>query len=177
VDGCSGKSTSVELRRSADGIDWSEPESVSLGQSNGFAWHLDVRWIPERNEFWALYPMKTGGNCTTSAVYLATSPDGVEWQSYPAPLLERGVLPELWDVIYRSSLDLDTESGSLDIWYSGARYDGKVYVWSLARERLSIPAILARVTAAEEASLLASNAAATRSRSERPPELTDATAP
>jgi hypothetical protein len=177
VDGCTGANTTVELRRSADGIHWSEPESVSLGQPNGFAWHLDVRWLPERNEFWALYPMKSGRNCTTGAVYLATSPDGVEWHSYPTPLLESGIVPELWDVVYRSSLDLDAESDSLDIWYSGARYDGKVYVWALARERLSIPAVLARVTATDGAALLASNAAATRRGRERPPALTDATAP
>jgi hypothetical protein len=177
VDGCSAASTTVELRRSADGIHWSAPESVALGQAGGFAWHLDVRWIAERNEFWALYPMKTAGNCTTSAVYLATSPDGVQWQSYPAPLLEAGVLPELWDVVYRSSLDHDAGSDTVDVWYSGARYDGKAYAWAMARERLSIPAIFARVTATDGAALLASSAAAMRAGSERPPALTNATAP
>lgn len=177
AEGCSSASTAVELRRSTDGIHWSTPESVSLGQANGFAWHLDVRWIAERNEFWALYPMKAAGNCTTTAVYLATSPDGVEWQSYPAPLLERGVLPELRDVVYRSSLDYDAASDAVDIWYSGARHDGKSYVWGLARERLSIPALLARVTATNGAALLASSATAMRTQSEKPPALTDATAP
>lgn len=177
AEGCSGKSTTVELRRSADGIHWSAPEKVSLGQASGFAWHLDVRWIAERNEFWALYPLKDAGSCNTAAVYLATSPDGVEWQSYPAPLLERGILPELWDVVYRSSLDYDAESDAVEIWYSGARHDGKAYVWAMAHERLPIPAILARVTAADGAALLASSAAATRTESGKMPALTNATAP
>jgi hypothetical protein len=179
VDGCASVSTSVELRRSADGVHWSAPESVSLGQASGYAWHLDVRWIPARNEFWALYPMKTAGNCTTTAVYLATSPDGVEWRSYPTPLLERGVLPELRDVVYRSSLDYDAWSDSVDVWYSGARYsyDGKGFVWGMARERLTIPALLARVTATDGAALLASSAAAMRTERSELPALTNATAP
>jgi hypothetical protein len=177
VEGCSSPSTTVELRRSADGVHWSAPVTASFGQPSGFAWHIDVQWIPARNEYWALYPMKTPGNCTTTAVYLATSPDGVEWQSYPAPLLESGVLPELLDVVYRSSLEYDAVSDAVDVWYSGARHEEKSFVWRMARERLTIPALLARVTATDGAALLASSAAAMRTRSEKLPALTNATAP
>lgn len=92
-------------------------------------------------------------------------------------MIERGVLPELWDVVYRSSLDYDASADAVDIWYSGARHDGKAYVWAMAHERLPLPAVLARVTATDGAAILASSATALRTEREKLPALTDATAP
>jgi hypothetical protein len=144
--GCTSSSTTVELRRSNDGVHWSAAEPVSLDQPEGFAWHLDVEWIPSRNEYWAVYPLKTPGDCTTRALYFATSPDGVEWTTYPSALRTRAAIPEMMDVVYRSSIDYDAASDEVTIWYSGAAYDGAAYVWHLARERLPLPALLTRVS-------------------------------
>lgn len=168
TSGCTSASTSVELRRSDDGIHWSSPERVVLDQSGGFAWHLDVEWIPARNEYWAVYPVKSAGDCTTRALYLATSTDGIHWQTYPSPLRSRGAIPEMMDVVYRSSIDYDPVSDMVSLWYSGASYDGGAYIWHLASERLPLPAMFARV------SLLAADRALPAPRG---PALTNETAP
>lgn len=144
--GCTSASTTVELRQSTDGVRWSAPQPVLLDQPGGFAWHLDVEWIPSRSEFWAVYPLKTAGDCTTRALYFATSTDGRRWETHPTPLLSRGVIPELMDVVYRSTIEYDASSETVEVWYSGARYNGSAYVWRLARERLSLSALLGRVS-------------------------------
>ena len=52
--GCGSASTTVEMRRSTDGITWSPPTTTMLSQGGVFAWHLEVQWIPTRGEYWAL---------------------------------------------------------------------------------------------------------------------------
>ena len=52
------------------------PQTVSLSEPDGFAWHIDVEWIPSRNEYWAIYPVKVAGGCTTDRLRFATSADG-----------------------------------------------------------------------------------------------------
>lgn len=144
--GCTSSSTTVELRQSSDGVHWSAPQAVSLDESGGYPWHLDVEWIPSRSEFWAVYPLKTAGDCTTRELRFATSTDGKRWQTYPTPLLTRGVVPEMMDVVYRSTIEYDAPSEYVSVWYSGARYDGSAYVWHLARERLQLPSLFQRVS-------------------------------
>ena len=133
--GCTGLNTTVELRRSGDGTTWSAPTTVTLSQAGVYAWHIDVEWIASRREFWALYNTKTPGSCTTSAVYLATSSDGVQWTTYPSPVLASGAIPEFQDVVYRSTFDYDEASDAITIWYSGARYDAGNYIWRSAVQR------------------------------------------
>jgi hypothetical protein len=133
--GCSGATATVELRRSTNGIDWSKPDAVVLSQGNVYPWHIDVEWLPTRGEYWAMYNTKTAGTCTTSALYLATSRDGVHWTTYPSPVLARGAIPELRVVVYRSSFAYDELSDEVTIWYSGARLDAGNYIWRSAVQR------------------------------------------
>lgn len=133
--GCTANSTFVELRKSTDGIDWSPPQAVTLSQKGYSLWHIDVQWIPSRNEYWALYNVKTGGSCTTPALYMATSRDGVTWKSYKSPVLARGAIHEFADVVYRSTFSYDPVSDDIDFWYSGARYQAPSYVWRAAYQR------------------------------------------
>jgi hypothetical protein len=133
--GCSGATTTVELRRSTNGREWSIPETVALSQLGVFPWHIDVEWVPSRGEFWALYNGKTAGSCTTGAVYLATSTDGVHWATHPSPVLARGAIPELQDVVYRSTFAYDEASDAITVWFSGARYSAGNYIWSSAVQR------------------------------------------
>ena len=134
--GCSASSTAVELRRSTNGLEWSAPEKVSLDQGGGVSpWHIEVQWIPSRNEFWAVFNGKTSGTCTTPALYLATSPDGVTWRTFASPILTRGASPELADVVYRSTFNYDEQADAVDFWYSGARYDAGSYIWHTAYQR------------------------------------------
>jgi hypothetical protein len=133
--GCHGLATSVEVRHSADGQHWSAPGPVNLSQPGFFPWHIDVEWIATRNEFWAAYNVKVPGNCATPALYLATSPDGVNWTTRDRPLLAKGSIPAFADIVYRSTFSYDPVSEDIVFWYSGARYDGRSYVWSAAVQR------------------------------------------
>jgi hypothetical protein len=144
--GCGSAKTSVELRQSTDGVEWSAPQTVSLSDPDGFAWHIDVEWIPSRNEYWAVYPVKVAGGCTTDRVRFATSADGLHWTSYPSPLLLRGASDALHDIVYRSTIDLDADAGVVTLWYSGAKYAQGIYSWHLAWERMSTTELLARVS-------------------------------
>ena len=135
TEGCSAPAATVEVRRSADGIAWSPAQGVGLEQQGLFPWHLEVQWIPSRNEFWALYNVKRGGDCATPALFLATSPDGYAWTVVSQPVLTRGRIPELADIVYRSAFQFDPVSDAITFWYSGARHGESGYVWGAAVER------------------------------------------
>jgi hypothetical protein len=165
--GCSSSTTSVELRRSSDGSTWSSPTAVSLSQPGVYPWHLEVQWIPERSEYWAVFNGKVSGSCTTDALYLATSADGMTWRTYRSPVLRRGAIPEFADVVYRSTFAYDAERGLVSLWYSGARFTSRGYEWHLAFERRHRAELFDAVARANAALLLPSTA----------PPLTNATAP
>ncbi len=143
--GCSGSSTTVELRRSADGINWSSPVTTDLSEDGLFAWHIDVQWIPARGEFWAVYNVKVSGSCTTAALHFAKSIDGLHWETLPGPVLSRGVIPAFEDIVYRSSIFFDPVSDEITLWYSGARFENDRYTWRIATESLGLEAFLLRV--------------------------------
>jgi hypothetical protein len=166
--GCSGSSTTVELRTSADGINWSPPTTTDLTESGVFAWHIDVEWIPARGEFWAIYNVKIPGSCTTSALHFARSVDGAHWTVEPGPVLRRGAIPAFADIVYRGSLLYNDASSTVTLWYSGALFENNGYVWRIATESLPVSALLERVT----------NVAAGTAPSETTaPQLTNETAP
>jgi hypothetical protein len=148
--GCASPSTTIEVRRSTDGLTWTEAQPVALDQQDLFAWHLEVQWIPSRNEFWALYNVKRNGGCATPALFLATSPDGYTWTPLAAPVIIRGRIPEFADIVYRSTLEYDPVSDAITFWYSGARRRGDEYIWSAAVERrprrdvMEAPALVSR---------------------------------
>jgi len=68
-------------------------------------------------------------------VSIATSPDGVTWRMADKPVITKGRIPELQDIVYRSTLAYDPELDVITFWYSGARFEGGRYVWSAAVER------------------------------------------
>jgi hypothetical protein len=154
VSGCAAQATKVELRRSVDGVEWDAPTAVALDQPGGYAWHVDVKWIGPLHEYWALYNLKSPGNCVTPAVYLATSPDGLQWTTYPRPVLQRGAITAFADVVYRSSFVYTKADDMVTFYYSGARWDGAHYVWSGAIQRRSRRALFAGLQAAPTLRLL-----------------------
>jgi hypothetical protein len=172
--GCHGLSTAVEVRHSRNGVSWSRAVTVSLDQPGLFAWHIDVEWIPSRHEFWAVYNTKMAAGCTTTALYLATSPDGVHWTTYPNAVLARGAIPEFADIVYRSTFAYHPSSDEVTFWYSGAKYDGSGYQWRAAVERRSRASLFAQLTSF---SLSADRAMAARLRPTNAPPLTNETAP
>ena len=102
-----------------------------------------------------MYNAKTAGLCTTGAVYLATSRDGAHWTTFPSPVLAHGAIPELQDVVYRSSFVYDAAADELTIWYSGARYDGGKYIWRSAVQRRRREDLFAAIRAPSRAAATA----------------------
>jgi hypothetical protein len=150
--GCKSQTTSVEHRTSTDGIRWSQPEVVNVSGPNEMPpWHIDVIWVPEVREFWALYNEKPAASCATPALRLATSTDGIMWTQHPTPVLQVGVMREFNDIVYRSTLEYDPRTDMVTLWYSGARHDGDTWTWSAAVERRSRRALFQLVDAPEPA--------------------------
>ena len=79
--GCGAMATTVEVRRSADGIRWGDPVAAALEQPGLWAWHVDVQWIPERNAFWAVYNVKTQGGAPHPPSPSPRAPTG--WSGSP----------------------------------------------------------------------------------------------
>jgi len=151
--GCSASGADLEVRRSMDGIHWSAPEPTPVGGPNRYPWHVEVQWLPTRNEFWALYNVKGNGDCATPALFLATSPDGYTWTVLDQPVLARGQIPELTDIVYRSSFYYEPESDAVVFWFSGARHNGQKYVWGAAVERRRRAEVFAPSVVADPAAL------------------------
>jgi hypothetical protein len=165
--GCSSPNTTIELRRSSDGITWSTGTTVSLSQPGVFPWHLEVQWIPSRQEYWAMFNGKVAGSCTTDALFIATSADGLTWRTYRSPVLRRGAIPELADVVYRATFAYDADRDLVSLWHSGARFTTRGYEWHAAFERRSRAELFDAVGRLDAAFASSSTA----------PPLTNATAP
>ena len=136
--GCQSESTTVEHRTSTDGVHWSAPQTVDVSGRGALPpWHIDVIWVSELREFWALYNEKPRETCVTPALRLSTSSDGITWVQHPTPVLRAGVTPEFNDIVYRSTLEYDGLTDMVTLWYSGARAVGDSWIWSAAVERRS----------------------------------------
>jgi hypothetical protein len=145
TSGCTSNETTVELRQSSDGVNWSDPVTTDLSETNAFAWHIDVEWIPSKQEFWATYNVKVPGSCTTSALHFAKSVDAVHWAPATGAVLVRGAIPAFADIVYRASLLYDEASDTITLWYSGARFENGRYTWRIATEQLGAPAFFERL--------------------------------
>jgi hypothetical protein len=148
--GCGAAATTVEVRHSEDGEHWSPPSPVDLTQPGFFPWHIDVEWIASRNEFWTVYNGKLAGGCATPALFLATSPDGINWTTRMRPLMAKGTIRAFADIVYRSTFSYDPVSDDIIFWYSGARYEGNAYVWSAAVQRRTRADVFLPATTADD---------------------------
>lgn len=136
--GCKSETTTVEHRTSTDGLHWSAPKTVDVSGPGALPpWHIDVLWVPELQQFWALYNEKPSFSCATPALRLATSADGITWTQHPTPVLRAGVTREFQDIVYRSTFEYDARTDMVTLWYSGARQDDESWTWSAAVERRS----------------------------------------
>ena len=133
--GCSASSARVELRRSSDGLRWSEPEPLEFALPDLWPWHIEVQWIESRREYWAVFNAKTSTGCATPAVFSARSADGVAWTVSGQPVLSRGQVPAFRDIVYRTAFDYDPVSDLVTFWYSGAAFEESKYRWSAAVEQ------------------------------------------
>lgn len=131
--GCTATNTTVERRTSNDGLSWSAPATVKLTQPGRAIWHIDVEWVPALAEYWAVYnTYAIGTSCTTDALYIARSSDGVNWKVYPSPIARAGVTDAFQSIVYRSTFVTDSRASRITLWISGAAYRGNAYVWQTA---------------------------------------------
>jgi hypothetical protein len=128
--GCNSSSSSVQLRTATPAPDqrleqatWSAPQAVSLSIPNSVVWHLDVAALPGSLGYVALVvAYQKGLECGFSDLWLATSEDGIQWQTYPVPILWRGMKlarDRSINTWYRGTLRYDDDTGMLHIWPSG----------------------------------------------------------
>ncbi len=130
TDGCTATSSSVVLRTALpdsdqriDQANWSAAIPVKLSVPNSVVWHLDVASLGPNAGYVALVvAYRKGAACGASDLWLATSDDGVTWQTAPMPLFWRG-MPVARDrnlaTWYRGTLRYDAATDSLHVWPSG----------------------------------------------------------
>ena len=78
-------------------------------------------------------------SCTASSLFLATSPDGVDWKTYPSAVFQRGAVRQFSANVYRSTFAFEPDWNSLTLWLTGAttvqrgdRRKASVLRWSAA---------------------------------------------
>lgn len=118
--GCASPSTTITLRTSPDGVNWSAAQPVNLSIPNYVVWHFNVTLISRTNQLLianTAYPVNTL-SCGATSLFSGTSWDGITWNN-PQPMLSRAT-PGSWDGlnIYRSSFLYDDAQSLLRIWYS-----------------------------------------------------------
>jgi hypothetical protein len=161
--GCASKDNHIIVRHSQDGVSWSRSSRVSFEQPGYLPWHLDVQYVPQFGAYWALvaaYPY--GRDCTSSSLFLATSPEGTNWTTYPSPVLARGVLRQFSANVYRSTFAIGENANDLTIWLTGAalvqkghRGSAPVLRWSAAVWHTHPEPLLAHVRMTRQTPILA----------------------
>jgi hypothetical protein len=95
---------------STDGINWTAREQINTPD---YAWHMNVKYIPEKSEYWMLYnyPAQHG------MLKFARSTDGMNWTTYPNAVMMSSTSG--WDTnLYRSTFVYDNTTSQFKIWYS-----------------------------------------------------------
>lgn len=136
-----------EVRRSTDGITWGPPTRLTLAHDGLYPWHVEVQWIRDRGEFWTLYNAKQAGSCTTPALFLATSVDGLRVTPVRRPVVAKGADPALQDIVYRSTFSYDPAEDDLRLWVSGARFERSRWTWSTLLIRKHRPSLFDKLHA------------------------------
>jgi hypothetical protein len=140
---------SLVQRRSTDGVTWGEPEAVNLRIPGRVPWHLDVQYIPSKQEYWALiaaYPQ--GTSCSRTAIFFARSVDGTNWTVAPNPLLGPYEFGPLNDLVYRSTFHYHEGSDAVSVWFSGAQLGDGGFHFAMASARYPYADLIRRVSGA-----------------------------
>jgi len=121
--GCTSQTNVVKMRAATtdtatlDSMQFGPEVQVDLAQPNYVIWHMKVRYVPALNKYIAMYaafPMTTGiGDCTNDDLFIATSADGVHWQTYPTPVLNHLDKRFNFTSLYRASFQYDAASDHL----------------------------------------------------------------
>jgi len=127
----------VRTASSGNGLQWGPSQAVNLGTQ---AWHIDVEYIPSKNEFWAVsnYPSIPHG-----ILRFARSSDRVNWTSYATPALS---YTTGWDQgLYRSTFIYNAFTDQISLWYS-ANNNGSPLVWRTGYSSVAYSDLLNQLT-------------------------------
>jgi hypothetical protein len=127
--GCDATSSTVLMRSAKPDADsryehssWSGGTAVDLTIPGFVIWHFDVIELPGDRGYVAMiaaYPR--GWSCSSSDIWLASSADGVKWQTYAVPVMWRNMKAardrniSTW---YRGTIHYDSRTDMLDLWPS-----------------------------------------------------------
>ena len=99
---------------------WSRPSAAGLEQPGYFIWHLDVTWVAEKNEYWAVYPAYDRRGCGARDLFFARSSDGVTWTTYSRPVLRHEDQHWTSAMLYRASALYDPATDRVRLFLSGS---------------------------------------------------------
>jgi hypothetical protein len=152
-DGCGTAVSFVKMRtattegQDADATQWSDPnQDLHWSQPGAVIWHLKVREITAKNEYWALYPAYPSGQrgCGSDDLYFARSADGVTWQRYPVAVLDHRALG--LSMLYRTDFVYDSASDRLTAWVSAMDTAGRWNVYRTSFDYSKLQRALTRST-------------------------------
>ena len=137
-NGCTSDSNVVRMRManpthstSLDSVSFGSEVTTDLVQAGYVIWHIKVRYIPERSMYLAMYaafPMTgAAGNCATNDLFVATSADGLHWQSFPVPIINKLDRRFNFVTLYRSSFTYNATTDRLRTIASGLEADWGQY--------------------------------------------------
>jgi len=124
----SGPDYFLERRQSTDGINWTEPVTISMVQPGKEIWHIFIRYIPSQKEYWAIascIPDPDTLGTAAGELYFMKSADGVNWKSYSEAVIPKGKTGAFdAERIYRSCFVYDETTDTFKVWYSASNTSG-----------------------------------------------------
>ncbi|HEU4990786.1 MAG TPA: hypothetical protein VFT41_13455 [Gemmatimonadaceae bacterium] len=159
--GCSSGNTSIRMRTAHPAASaaferavWSDPTDVALQQPGFTIWHLDVLALPDHQGYVALYAAHAPTNdCASNDLWIAISPDGVRWHTFPVPVMWRGMPAarklkvRTW---YRGTMSYDAATDTLHLWPSALTADGRWNVYHAAFDFSELVRTLLSATPADQ---------------------------
>jgi len=120
-------SSPAALKPASQDKGWTLPK-LNLNQPKKNIWHMDVTWVPERREYWAVYVAYPGHDCFGQDLFFARSNDGVTWTTYSIPFLQHGASTWTAGTLYRSSVMYDASRDVIQFFVSGQAVDKSWHV-------------------------------------------------
>jgi hypothetical protein len=121
--GCYSDTKTLEYWTSTTGESWNGPYLTNLtNPTDKQIWHGEVKYIPEKNEYWGVYSATPVGTCygPESGVFFFKSKDGINWDTYNFPLINN--YQNHWDdAVYKSSFLYNASSEDMVNLYYGTQ--------------------------------------------------------
>ena len=129
VRGCNAATSTVQMRTAKpnpesgyEHADWSSPTPIDLSIPGYVIWHLDVLELgPGRGYLAMIAAYPKGWDCANGDIWLASSADGIKWDTYGIPVLWRSMSAAKDRFIstwYRGTMRYDAATDVLDLWPS-----------------------------------------------------------